>query len=124
VARDGRARQRRQRLDAARAPCLKSGTWPSSAKGYEKWLKQAEKEAVNAYRGLAAWAFSYIVAETPEFSGESVANWRFSVGSPELSTEIGHQVEAPREDARKGDLAHRVRLQQAGLRRIVVGGRG
>lgn len=57
--------------------------------GFNKWLKQQEAAAVQVYRGLAATCFAYVVEETPEYTGESVANWTLRVGSPELKTTSG-----------------------------------
>lgn len=50
--------------------------------GFAAWLKQAEELAVAAYKGLAAYAFNYIIEETPQYSGETVSNWTLNAGAP------------------------------------------
>lgn len=37
-------------------------------------------------RGLAITAFGVLLEETPQWSGNAAANWNFSIGSPDLST--------------------------------------
>lgn len=57
--------------------------------GFRKWFAQQERAAVAVFRGLSATAFAFVVEETPEYTGETVANWTFHVGSAELKYTSG-----------------------------------
>jgi hypothetical protein len=52
--------------------------------GFQRWLQQQEEGALDVFRGLAATAYAYIVEETPEYTGETVANWTFHADGPDL----------------------------------------
>jgi hypothetical protein len=48
----------------------------------DAWVEAMEELAEGALRGLAVYAFNYIMEGTPEWSGELVAQWKLTVGSP------------------------------------------
>lgn len=62
-------------------------------RGFADWLKEAEQTALSAFRGLGAFAFAYVVEETPQYTGETVSNWRFSIGMPIYSKSSGIKYE-------------------------------
>jgi hypothetical protein len=61
--------------------------------GVAAWLAGAEALAVQTYRGLAAYAFTYIMEETPEYTGESVSNWTLNAGAPLAQYQSGIKEE-------------------------------
>lgn len=72
-------------------------------RGWQRALKAFEDTALDVYRGLASTVFSYVVEETPEYTGESVANWTFHVGGALLKTTSG--IKTSRAVRRKGGQA-------------------
>lgn len=57
--------------------------------GLAEWFAQAEALCISAYKGLAAYAYNYVIEETPQYSGETVSNWSLNAGSPLPQTESG-----------------------------------
>lgn len=55
------------------------------ANDFAAWMLEQSKVARDIYAGLAAEVFMYVVQETPQYSGETVSNWRVSYGSPVTS---------------------------------------
>ena len=47
----------------------------------ELWRISQQRKALHIFRNLAGHAYEYIVLETPQYSGTTVGNWRFNVGS-------------------------------------------
>jgi len=52
--------------------------------GLDAWVDACDELAEGAFRGIVVDAFKYILAGTPEWSGNLVANWRLTVGQPAL----------------------------------------
>ncbi len=50
--------------------------------GIEAWVTESEELAEATYRGLAIWAFKYVLEGTPEWSGALASQWRLTVGAP------------------------------------------
>lgn len=55
--------------------------------GIEQWKKEVQEEAQQVHRGIAVEAFYHMLYETPQWTGSAVANWNFSVGSPNDSVD-------------------------------------
>jgi hypothetical protein len=76
--------------------------------GFSKWLKSREQIATMAYRGLVAELYTYVVEETPQYTGESVSNWRMDTRPVYVS--VGAQQQAYKAAAGKhtpyGKLGH------------------
>lgn len=54
-------------------------------KGLDDFFEEVEQAAAAALRGLSIRAFKFILAETPQDYGTAVANWKYQVGTPDLS---------------------------------------
>lgn len=50
-------------------------------KGLDAWLAAAEAKITNVTRGLGAVLFKTIVKESPQYSGDFAANWKYSLNS-------------------------------------------
>jgi hypothetical protein len=53
--------------------------------GIDRWMGDVEQLAVEALRGLAVKVFKAALDNSPQFSGNAVANWKFSVNSVDVS---------------------------------------
>lgn len=53
--------------------------------GIDAWLKDVNYLAVTTLRGLAVRVFETALANSPQFSGNVVANWKFSVDGVDTS---------------------------------------
>jgi hypothetical protein len=70
--------------------------------GIDRWVEECEDLGDDAFRGLTAAAFKYVVLGTPEWSGNLAASWRLTVGQPS----VGYNETVFKEDAaRLGGLA-------------------
>lgn len=89
-------------------------------KGFKDWLKAEQAVVTAAYRGLIAEVYTYVVEETPQYSGQSVSNWRIGVGSVEggSSTEMKELYKA------SGKRGTRVPYTKAGHYSASDGGGG
>lgn len=50
-----------------------------------KWLEEAKEELADTARGLAVTALNYILEHSPQYSGDFVANWNFSINNPDTT---------------------------------------
>lgn len=55
----------------------------------KKWFAAVEREAAKAATGLAKQVFEKVLEESPQNSGDFVANWKVSVGAPVDTFEPG-----------------------------------
>lgn len=53
--------------------------------GIDLWMKEVNALAVATLRGLAVKVFEAALANSPQFSGNAVANWKFSVDGVDTS---------------------------------------
>jgi len=64
---------------------------PEEAKRFSNALDLAllemTNECIQVYRGLAVAMFNYVAWETPQWTGNAAANWNFSVGAPDLTSD-------------------------------------
>jgi hypothetical protein len=64
------------------------------------WLLEQSKEILKVYRGLAAEIYTYMVHETPQYTGESVSNWTLAGAHPVYSSsgsmKAAYEASAPR----------------------------
>ena len=51
----------------------------------DKEIAVFEAMAIGVVRGLSITVFGILLDETPQWSGNAVANWNFGVGTPDLS---------------------------------------
>ena len=49
------------------------------------WLKEVEVDTTKAVKGLAKFTLMKILTRSPQYSGDFVANWNTSVGTPDTS---------------------------------------
>lgn len=56
------------------------------ALGIDAALRRAELAVLDAYKGMASLAYRYVVKETPQWTGQTAANWRFSFYAPDFSS--------------------------------------
>lgn len=54
-------------------------------KGIDKWLEDVETLAAEAHRGLSIKLFEAVLRNSPQYSGNAVANWKYSVNSKDVS---------------------------------------
>jgi len=47
-----------------------------------------EKEATEVFRGFCVSVLFDILEENPQWSGNAVANWNFSTGNPDATTDL------------------------------------
>jgi hypothetical protein len=52
--------------------------------GIDAWIEACEELAEGCLRGMAVQAFNYILEGTPEWSGNLVASWKMTVGTPSV----------------------------------------
>lgn len=55
--------------------------------GINKWLEEVETLAVGSMRGLSIQMFYKALENTPQFSGNAVANWRYAVNGVDRSVD-------------------------------------
>lgn len=55
--------------------------------GIDKWLKEAESLAVGTLRGLAIKVFQAAIHNSPQFTGNAAANWKFSVNGVDFTAD-------------------------------------
>lgn len=55
----------------------------------ERQIDAMERHCEQVFRGYVTAVFHRLVMETPQFSGNAVANWNVSVGSPDFSVNLG-----------------------------------
>jgi hypothetical protein len=67
----------------------------------EKAVTEAKQAVLDAYKGLSSITYRFVVRETPQWTGETVANWRFSFGSADSSSSSG--IKAARKAATKAN---------------------
>lgn len=60
---------------------------PKFIKGIDAFLKQLDVEVAEIYRGWSVRLFYTLLDTTPQWTGNAVANWNFSVGSPDYSSD-------------------------------------
>lgn len=60
------------------------------ARQIDAWCKAAEKLAEDVGRGLTVVAFKHVLAISPQYSGDFVANWRYSIGAIDDSWAISN----------------------------------
>lgn len=77
----------------------------------DKWLMDAEHLAIEAAIGLAYKAFDVVLSTSPQYSGDFVANWKLSVGAPNVSfqpgvfPEMAYPVDRDKQPFKRGDTA-------------------
>lgn len=54
-------------------------------KGIDLWQQQVEAEVTAVAKNLASYALRHVLAVSPQYSGDFVANWNMSVGQPDTS---------------------------------------
>jgi hypothetical protein len=50
--------------------------------GIDEWIDACEALAEGAFRGMVVESFKFILEGTPEWSGNLVANWSLTIGTP------------------------------------------
>lgn len=55
-------------------------------RGIDNWLAQVEELAVGTLRGLSVKLFEAVLQNSPQYSGNAVANWRYSVNGKDTSS--------------------------------------
>jgi hypothetical protein len=53
--------------------------------GIDKWLVQVDTLAVGVLRGLSVKLFEAVLRNSPQYSGNAVANWKYSVNNKDVS---------------------------------------
>lgn len=61
--------------------------------GFAKWMSETELKVLRSYRALAKGIYTYIVVNTPEFTGTTAASWKFGVNNIEGSGANYYRVE-------------------------------
>ncbi len=54
--------------------------------GIDAWLEAVEQLAVETLRGFTVRLFNKVIENSPQFSGNAVANWRYSVNGEDTSS--------------------------------------
>ena len=71
--------------------------------GIDRWLEEVDDLAVGALRGLSVKLFEAVLENSPQFSGNAVANWRYSVnGKDTSSNNFFKQIFNEANDPKKG----------------------
>lgn len=52
-------------------------------KNNDKWLGEVTEEIGHVAKGLTVTALDYILKNSPQYSGDFVANWNFSINTPD-----------------------------------------
>lgn len=53
--------------------------------GIDSWLLKVDKLSTETLRGLSVKLFEAVIQNTPQFSGNAVANWKYSVNGKDSS---------------------------------------
>ena len=74
--------------------------------GIDHWIKGVDELAVGSLRGLSVKLFEAVLENSPQFSGNAVANWRYSVNSKDTSSSnfFKHIFEEDRKDQELADI--------------------
>lgn len=54
-----------------------------------RWMERARKEAEDAARGLTVTLLTRLIENSPQWTGDFASNWRYSVGKPDLTYDVG-----------------------------------
>lgn len=55
--------------------------------GFKAWIAAQELKALHTFRNLAGAVYHAVVMETPQYSGTTVGNWRFSINAVDTSAD-------------------------------------
>jgi hypothetical protein len=62
--------------------------YPQVAAGLELWLQRYKRHSVAYFRAMVWEVFQEILVQTPQFSGNAVANWNLSAGQPDYTSYV------------------------------------
>lgn len=88
--------------------------------GIDLWMRQTRQLTVDVFRALVKDAFYRLLRNTPQWSGTAVANWKVSIGTPDLSFDPGLGERITFTDVVIGDQSYGIRyegVQQKGSER-------
>lgn len=71
--------------------------------GFEEWLEKAQAEVEQTIKGASVEVFKMVLRNSPQFSGDFVGNWNYSVGEPDYKFEYLDLIQPGEEPFIMGD---------------------
>lgn len=76
--------------------------------GFDKWMLKQSEQVTLAYRGLVSEVYTYMVQDTPQYTGQTVSNWVMSLtGETKSDTSIRAAYLAAKTHQPFGKVKHR-----------------
>lgn len=55
----------------------------------DRWMQKARQEAQETAKGLTVTLLTRLVQNSPQWTGDFASNWRYSIGTPDLTYDSG-----------------------------------